>query len=71
METVPRSRDHETIGNNFLVRKFMGIHYHFFSCTKHAVKHTFELKNISVYDYCQKSSMSILKHMSEEGQVIC
>ena len=45
----------------------MGIHFHFFSCTEHAVKHTFK---ISVYDYCQKSSMSI-KHMSEEGQVIC
>ena len=33
---------------------------------KHVVKHTLKLKNISVYYYLQKTSLSI--KMSEEGQ---
>ena len=33
-------------------------------------KHALKLKNISVYYYLQKTSMSIIK-MSEQGQFIC
>ena len=41
-----------------------------FNVQKHVVKHTLKLKNISVYYYLQKPSMSIIK-MSEEGQFKC
>ena len=55
----------------------MGTHllFYFFQCTetvfwKHIAKHALKLKNISVYYYLQKTSMSIIK-MSEQGQFIC
>ena len=43
----------------------MGTH----NVQKHVVKHTLKLKNIRVYYYLQKTSMSI--KMSEEGQFNC
>ena len=52
----------------------MGTLFYFFECTetlfwKHVVKHTIKLRNISVYYYLQKTSMSI--KMLEEGQFKC
>ena len=43
----------------------MGTH----NVQKHVVKHTLKLKNIRVYHYLQKTSVSI--KMSEEGQFNC
>ena len=40
-----------------------------FNVQKHVVKHSLKLKNISVYYYLQKPSMSI--KMSGEGQFKC